>query len=44
MDELAQAYEAMLGHGFREEHVQQALQVRRAPLSPALFTGHGVDV
>ena len=27
-DELAQVYDTMLGHGFRKEHVQQALQVR----------------
>ncbi len=26
-DELAQVYDTMLGHGFKKEHVQQALQV-----------------
>lgn len=25
--ELAQVYDTMLGHGFKKEHVQQALQV-----------------
>lgn len=27
-DELLQVYDTMLGHGFKKEHVQQALQVR----------------
>lgn len=26
-EELAQVYDTLLGHGFRKEHVQQALQV-----------------
>lgn len=26
-EELAQVYDTMLGHGFKKEHVQQALQV-----------------
>ena len=40
VEELAEVYDIVLTHGFREEHVQQALQARGAAAALHLARGH----